>query len=162
MHCPFCRAQDSNVIDSRLGKEGNVVRRRRRCPRCTRRFTTYERVEEVFPLIVKKDGRREPYDRAKVLAGLQRACEKRPVSADTLAAVADRIAQRIQEEGTREVPSSLIGEAVMRELRELDTVAYVRFASVYRSFEDVGEFMRAVQALGKRPSGRAAARRRRQ
>ncbi len=161
MHCPFCRAQDSNVIDSRLGKEGDVVRRRRRCPGCTRRFTTYERVEEVFPLVVKKDGRREPYDRAKVLAGLQRACEKRPVSADTLAAVADRIAQRMQEEGTREVPSSLIGEAVMRELRELDTVAYVRFASVYRSFEDVGEFMRAVQALGKQPSASAGGRRRR-
>ncbi len=161
MHCPFCRLPDSNVIDSRLSREGDVIRRRRRCPRCTRRFTTYERVEAVFPLVVKKDGRREPYERTKVVAGLQRACEKRPVSADTIAAVADRVARRVQEEGTREVPSSLIGEAVIRELRELDTVAYVRFASVYRSFEDVGEFMREVQALSKHRRGTRRVRERR-
>lgn len=155
MRCPFCRALDSNVIDSRLGREGTVTRRRRRCVKCARRFTTYERVEEVLPLIVKKDGRREPYDRSKVVAGLQRACEKRPVSIDTIEAVADAVARRIQEQGTREVPSSVIGEAVMGELRELDTVAYVRFASVYRSFEDVGEFMREVRALNKRHPGPA-------
>ena len=155
MRCPFCRALDSNVIDSRLGREGTVTRRRRRCVKCARRFTTYERVEEVLPLVVKKDGRREPYDRSKVVGGLQRACEKRPVSIDTIEAVADAVARRIQEHGTREVPSSAIGEAVMEELRELDTVAYVRFASVYRSFEDVGEFMREVRALSKRRPGSA-------
>jgi len=153
MRCPFCRALDSNVIDSRLGREGTVTRRRRRCVKCARRFTTYERVEEVLPLVVKKDSRREAYDRSKVVAGLQRACEKRPVSIDTIEAVADAVARRIQEQGAREVPSSAIGEAVMEELRELDTVAYVRFASVYRSFEDVGEFMREVRALSKRRPG---------
>jgi transcriptional repressor NrdR len=161
MHCRFCRSADTNVIDSRLSREGDVIRRRRSCPGCGRRFTTYERVEEAFPLVVKKDGRREPYDRAKVMAGLQRACEKRPVSADTIAAVADRVARRLQEEGSREVPSSLIGEAVMRELRDLDTVAYVRFASVYRCFENVGEFMREVQALSRQQGGRRRARGRR-
>jgi transcriptional repressor NrdR len=153
MRCPFCRAFDSNVIDSRLSREGNVTRRRRRCVECARRFTTYERVEETLPLVVKKDGRREPYDRSKVVAGLQKACEKRPVSIDTIEAVADGVGRRIQEQGTREVPSSLVGEAVMQELRELDTVAYVRFASVYRSFEDIGEFMREVRALSKQRRG---------
>lgn len=152
MRCPFCRSVDSHVVDSRLGKEGDVIRRRRSCLGCARRFTTYERVEEALPWVVKKDGRREPFDRAKVVGGLQRACEKRPVSADTIEAVADRVACRVQDEGTREVASSLIGEAVMHELRDLDTVAYVRFASVYRSFEDVGEFMREVRELNKQRS----------
>jgi transcriptional repressor NrdR len=150
MRCPFCRSVDSNVIDSRQSKEGDVIRRRRRCAKCERRFTTYERVEEAFPLVAKKDGRREPYDRNKVVAGLQKACEKRPVSADTIERVADAVTRHLQDQGTKEVPSSLVGEAIMRELRELDTVAYVRFASVYRSFEDVGEFMREVRNLSKR------------
>jgi transcriptional repressor NrdR len=149
MRCPFCRHPESKVIDSRLSKEGDVIRRRRRCLRCSGRFTTYERVEEALPVVVKKDGRREGYDRAKVVAGLKTACQKRPISVDTIDAVADRIERRLQEEGAREVPSSVIGENIMGELRELDTVAYVRFASVYRSFQDVGEFMREVQELSR-------------
>ena len=153
MRCPSCRSFDSKVIDSRLSKEGDVIRRRRCCLRCARRFTTYERVEESLPVVVKKDGRREAYDRAKVMSGIKKACEKRPVSMDTIAVIADRVARHLQDEGTREVPSSLIGEAIMRELRELDTVAYVRFASVYRSFQDVGEFMREVRELIKGRGG---------
>lgn len=161
MRCPFCRSIDSHVVDSRLGKEGDVIRRRRSCLGCARRFTTYERIEEAVPLVVKKDGRREPFDRAKVVGGLQRACEKRPVSVDTIEEVADRVVCHLQDEGSREVASSLIGEAVMRELRDLDTVAYVRFASVYRSFEDVGEFMREVRQLNKERTGRPRRRGRR-
>ncbi len=158
MRCPFCRNLDSKVIDSRLGKEGDVIRRRRRCLRCAGRFTTYERVEEALPVIVKKDDRREAYDRAKVFGGIKKACEKRPVSIDTIEALTDRVSRRIQEDGAREVPSSLIGEAIMRELREIDTVAYVRFASVYRSFQDVGEFMREVQELSKAQSDKGRSR----
>jgi transcriptional repressor NrdR len=158
MRCPFCRNLDSKVIDSRLGKEGDVIRRRRRCLRCSGRFTTYERVEEALPVIVKKDDRREAYDRTKVFGGIKKACEKRPVSIDTIEALTDRVSRRIQEHGAREVPSSLIGEAIMRELREIDTVAYVRFASVYRSFQDVGEFMREVQELSKAPPDKARSR----
>jgi transcriptional repressor NrdR len=173
MRCPSCRSLDSNVIDSRLSKDGDVIRRRRRCVGCGRRFTTYERIEESLPVIVKKDDRRETYDRSKVVGGIKKACEKRPVSMDTIELVADRVARQLQEEGAREAPSSLIGEAIMGELRELDTVAYVRFASVYRSFEDVGEFMREVRELsrtiksksktkskGERGRGRGDARRR--
>jgi len=154
MRCPFCRDLDSKVIDSRLGREGDVIRRRRRCLRCAGRFTTYERVEEAFPGVVKKDDRREVYDRAKVFGGIKKACEKRPISIDTIEAVTERVGRRIQDDGAREVPSSRIGEAIMSELRELDTVAYVRFASVYRSFQDVGEFMREVQELSKEPAGK--------
>jgi len=165
MRCPFCRAADSRVVDSRLGKEGDAVRRRRHCDQCGRRFTTYERADATLPLIVKKDGGREPFDRQKIVNGLLRACEKRPVSADTIEAVADRIERSILERGEREVPSPVIGEAVMRELHSLDAVAYVRFASVYRSFGDVHEFMRELEELirerraGDRP--RAATPRRR-
>ena len=153
MRCPSCRSLDSKVIDSRVSRDGDVIRRRRHCTQCARRFTTYERVEESLPVVVKKDNRREAYDRNKVVSGIKKACEKRPVSVNTIEAVADRVGQRLQDEGVREVPSSLIGEAIMRELRELDTVAYVRFASVYRSFQDVGEFMREVRELSRKPKG---------
>jgi transcriptional repressor NrdR len=155
MQCPVCRAPDSRVIDSRLAKEGDVVRRRRHCDRCARRFTTYERVDVTLPMVVKKDGRREPFDRAKIVAGLVRACEKRPVSVDTIEATASRIERALQEAGEKEVPSPKIGEAVMEALHHLDEVAYVRFASVYRSFRDVHEFMHELEELiaerGTRP-----------
>ncbi len=149
MKCPFCRDLENKVIDSRLSKEGDVIRRRRECLQCTRRFTTYERAEEAFPLIVKKDGRREPFDRMKIVAGLKRACEKRPVGIEAIEAVVDRIERGLQERGEKELPSSTIGEALMRELHGLDKVAYVRFASVYRSFEDIGEFMEELETLLK-------------
>lgn len=147
MKCPFCSDLENRVVDSRLTKEGGEIRRRRECFRCKRRFTTYERIEETMPLIVKKDGRRETYDRAKIIGGLQRACEKRPVSVDAVQEIADAIETSLMERGEKELQSSVIGEAVMRHLHELDQVAYVRFASVYRSFKDVGEFMRELEDL---------------
>jgi len=140
---------DNRVIDSRLSKDGGMVRRRRKCSGCSRRFTTYERVEETTPMVVKKDGRRENYDRLKVINGLKRACEKRPVSVDTIEAIADRIERGLQERGEKEIPSSVIGESTMRELHDIDQVAYVRFASVYRSFKDIGEFMVELEELLK-------------
>ncbi|MCZ6622374.1 MAG: transcriptional regulator NrdR [Deltaproteobacteria bacterium] len=149
MKCPFCRELDNRVIDSRLSKDGGMVRRRRKCSGCSRRFTTYERVEETTPMVVKKDGRRENYDRLKVVNGLKRACEKRPVSVDTIEAIADRIERGLQERGEKEIPSSVIGESTMRELHDIDQVAYVRFASVYRSFKDIGEFMVELEELLK-------------
>jgi len=156
------------VVDSRLGKEGDVVRRRRHCGRCGRRFTTYERVDVSLPMVVKKDGRREPFDRGKIVAGLGRACEKRPVSVDTIEAVASRIERGVQDGGEKEVVSARIGEAVMEALHDLDAVAYVRFASVYRSFRDVHEFMHELEELiaergARRPPrpGRGGTRRRR-
>ena len=158
MKCPFCRDLENKVIDSRLSKEGEVIRRRRECLQCTRRFTTYERAEEAFPLVVKKDGRREAFDRMKIVAGLKRACEKRPVSIEAIEAVVDRIERGLLERGEKELPSSAIGEAWMRELHVLDKVAYVRFASVYRSFEDIGEFMEELEALLKERRGDAQAR----
>ena len=147
MKCPFCTELENKVIDSRLSNQGAVIRRRRECLDCGRRFTTYERVEEILPMVVKKDGRREAYDRTKVMQGLQLACQKRPVSAEQLEGVVDGIERRLQEMGEKEVASSLIGEAVMRELSKLDEVAYVRFASVYRSFKDLGEFMSELKEL---------------
>ncbi len=158
MKCPFCRDLENKVIDSRLSKEGDVIRRRRECLQCARRFTTYERAEEAFPLIVKKDGRREPFDRMKIVAGLKRACEKRPVGIEAIEAVVDRIERSLQERGEKELPSSTIGEALMQELHGLDKVAYVRFASVYRSFEDIGEFMEELQTLLKERRGDAQGR----
>lgn len=137
------------MIDSRLTKDDGVIRRRRECFHCHRRFTTYERVEEVLPLIVKKDDRREVFDRLKIIAGLKKACEKRPVSAAAIEQAADRVERFVQDRAEKEVPSAVVGEAVMRELHKLDQVAYVRFASVYRSFQDVGEFMRELQDLIK-------------
>jgi len=156
--CPFCRDLENKDIDSRLSKEGDVIRRRRECLQCTRRFTTYERAEEAFPLVVKKDGRRETFDRMKIVAGLKRACEKRPVSIEAIEAVVDRIERGLLERGEKELPSSAIGEALMRELHVLDKVAYVRFASVYRSFEDIGEFMEELEALLKERRGDAQGR----
>lgn len=134
-------------MDSRMAKEGEAIRRRRECLGCKRRYTTYERVDEVLPMLIKKDGRREPFDRAKVLAGLKKACEKRPISIATLETVADRIEKRIQERGETEVQSRVAGEEIMAELRQLDQVAYVRFASVYREFKDVAQFMDEVKGL---------------
>jgi len=147
MRCPFCKRDDSKVLDSRESAEGTVTRRRRECLGCHKRFTTYERVEELMPLVVKKDGRREPYDREKLISGLQKAVEKRPVSMDQLEALVADVESRVLERGEKEVPSSLVGEEVMRRLRALDQVAYVRFASVYRSFRDIEEFMDELKGL---------------
>ncbi|MGH7769040.1 MAG: transcriptional regulator NrdR [Candidatus Binatia bacterium] len=156
MKCPFCHETENRVIDSRLSKDANMIRRRRECEKCSRRFTTYERVEESMPLVVKKDGRRESYDRLKIVNGLKRACEKRPVSINTVEAVADRIERALQERGEKEVPSSVIGEATMKELHDIDEVAYVRFASVYRSFKDINEFMVELEELLKERKGQSS------
>ncbi|HET6369936.1 MAG TPA: transcriptional regulator NrdR [Nitrospiria bacterium] len=149
MRCPFCDDLENRVIDSRLSKEGEVIRRRRECLKCQRRFTTYERIEEVLPVVVKKDGRREPFDRMKIFNGLKKACEKRPVSIQTLEEVTARIEKKVQEMGETEIPAKVIGEEVMRELHDLDQVAYVRFASVYQEFKDVNQFMAELKALLK-------------
>jgi transcriptional repressor NrdR len=143
----MCRAPDTRVVDSRLGKEGDAIRRRRHCDGCGHRFTTYERVELSLPAVVKKDGRRQPFDRAKIVSGLTRACEKRPVSTDTIEQLATQIERQIMERGESEITSREIGEAVMGALHDLDAVAYVRFASVYREFRDVHEFMRELEEL---------------
>ncbi len=147
MKCPFCGHQEDKVVDSREGREGDVIRRRRECLKCGKRFTTYERVEETLPMVIKKDGRREPFDRLKILHGLQKACEKRPIGVETLDALVDGIERKLQESGEKEVSSTWIGEEVMRRLKDLDEVAYVRFASVYRSFKDINEFMNALKGL---------------
>lgn len=147
MKCPFCSNQDNRVIDSRLSRDGDVIRRRRECDQCERRFTTYERVEEILPLVIKKDGRREAYSRQKVVAGLTKACEKRPVSVETIEDIADRIERSLQDSGDKELKSTMIGEEVMRQLYDLDKVAYVRFASVYRSFQDLDAFMNELKDL---------------
>lgn len=147
MKCPACGDTENKVIDSRLSKDGEITRRRRECDACAHRFTTYERLEEFLPLVVKKDGRREAYDRGKILAGVQRACEKRPISIEALEELLDRIERSIQEKGEREISANAIGELVMEELRALDQVAYVRFASVYRSFKDINEFMSELRGL---------------
>ena len=158
MKCPFCHETENRVIDSRLSTENNMIRRRRECSKCSRRFTTYERVEEMMPLVVKKDGRRETYERIKIINGLKRACEKRPVSINTIEAIADRIERNLQERGEKEILSSVIGEATMRELHDTDEVAYVRFASVYRSFKDINEFMVELEELLKERKEISAAR----
>jgi transcriptional repressor NrdR len=150
MRCPFCRHRGNRVVDSRMSGDGATIRRRRVCSSCKRRFTTYERVEETAPMVVKKDNRREPYDRNKVIAGLTKALEKRPVSIETIEQIADRIEGAAAESGEKEIASSFIGSAVMNELRLVDQVAYVRFASVYRSFKDIEEFMRELQDLIER------------
>lgn len=150
MKCPFCGHPDSKVVDSRPDKGGATIRRRRECESCAKRFTTHERVEEMLPLICKKDGRREPFDRLKVVAGIKKACEKRPVSIEEIERMADRLEARLQESGEREIPSSQVGEWIMKELHDTDEVAYVRFASVYRSFKDISEFMDELQELLKK------------
>ncbi len=151
MRCPFCGEKEDKVIDSRASREGDVIRRRRECVGCLKRFTTYERVEEMLPLVVKKDGRREAFDRLKIMAGLKKACEKRAISAEALERVVSGIEAGLQEEGRQEVPSDEIGEAIMEALRQLDAVAYVRFASVYREFRGVDEFMDALRGYLERP-----------
>jgi len=147
--CPFCDEVEDKVVDSRMAKEGELIRRRRECLGCKRRFTTYERVDEILPVVVKKDGRREAFDRTKILSGLKKACEKRPISTATIEAVADRIEKRIQEMGETEIESRIVGEELMKELHQLDQVAYVRFASVYREFKDIDQFMDELRTLAQ-------------
>ena len=147
MKCPSCSELNNRVIDSRLSKEGNVIRRRRECLACDGRFTTYERVEEVLPMVVKKDGRREPFDRRKIAQGVQKACEKRPISVTQREEIVNRVERAIQMSGEKEIRGYRIGERVMRELHEVDEVAYVRFASVYRSFKDISEFRAELDDL---------------
>ncbi len=147
MRCPFCATLDNKVIDSRLSQGGEVTRRRRECEGCHRRYTTYERVEQALPMVLKRDGRRQPFDRSKLLAGLQRACIKRPVTPEALQRLLNGIEQSLVESGTSEVDSDFVGSKVMEALRDLDQVAYVRFASVYRDFKDVQEFMSELSGL---------------
>lgn len=147
MKCPFCGDFDNKVVDSRLSGESDVIRRRRECLGCGRRFTTYERVEDILPMVIKKDGRREPFDRNKILSGIQTACQKRPVPVPVMEEIVDRIEKTVQDKGDKEIKSSAIGETLMQELHDLDEVAYVRFASVYRSFRDINEFMDELKDL---------------
>jgi transcriptional repressor NrdR len=147
MKCPFCGHIEDKVVDSRESKEGEVIRRRRECLACGRRFTSYERIDQIPHLIIKKDGRRERFDREKVLAGLLRACEKRPVALKDLETVAERVEAMVHENPDHEVPSQIVGEYLMERLRELDKVAFVRFASVYRDFKDVDQFMATLKGL---------------
>jgi transcriptional repressor NrdR len=150
MRCPFCGHLEDRVVDSREAQEGQVTRRRRECLGCKGRFTTYERIEEVLPQVVKKDGRREAFDRRKIVAGVVTACEKRPVSAEQIEALVAGVERELTDLGEREIPTASIGESVMRRLRSLDEVAYVRFASVYRAFRDVGEFMAELERLARK------------
>lgn len=150
MKCPFCENPDSKVIDSRLSNEADMIRRRRECEKCNQRFTTYERVEEMLPMVIKKDGSRETFDRLKIEHGIQKACEKRPVSMEKIGLLVAQIEEALQERGDKEIPSTEIGELVMKGLKDLDDVAYVRFASVYRSFRDINEFMDELQSLLKK------------
>ncbi len=147
MKCQFCGKIDNKVIDSRLSKDSKMIRRRRKCLNCEKRFTTYEKVEAVLPMIVKKDGRREPFNHEKIRAGIQRACQKRPISINMIDDFVDSLGQQFQESGHREIMSSDIGERVIEKLKEWDDVAYVRFASVYRQFKDINEFMAELKEL---------------
>lgn len=153
MKCPFCRNLDNKVIDSRLSREGDSIRRRRQCLSCHRRFTTYERIEDILPLVIKKDNRREPFDTNKIIIGMKKACEKRPISIDQIESVAKKIEGHFLDLGEKEIRSSDIGEMVIKELQAMDEVAYVRFASVYRQFKDITQFVEEVKKLiesGKR------------
>ena len=147
MRCPFCKKENDKVIDSRAANDGTVIRRRRECEACTRRYTTYERLEEVPLYVIKKDHRRELYDRAKVLGGIHKACEKRPVALEDQDKVADELEKMLREKFEKEVPSKVVGEFIMKRLAHIDQVAYVRFASVYREFQDVGHFMQELKTL---------------
>lgn len=147
MKCPFCENTEDRVIDSRTSKEGDFIRRRRKCLKCGERFTSYERVEDVVPMVVKKDGRREPFDMTKIKSGLLISCKKRPIETDRLDAIVDTIEKRLVGLGVKEVQSSWIGEQIMTELKDLDKVAYVRFASVYLRFKDINDLMEEVQTL---------------
>lgn len=156
MKCPRCGHVDNKVVDSRAGKDGDVIRRRRECLSCARRFTTYERIEEELPLVVKRDGRREPYDRQKILSGIRKACEKRPVSVDTIEHLVEALEQEFQSGPEKEISTIRIGERVMSKLLQVDDVAYVRFASVYRQFKDVSQFVEEIKTLISEPTGRTA------
>ena len=147
MKCPFCGELGHKVVDSREGKEGEVIRRRRECLDCGRRFTSYERIDEIPYMVIKKDGTRERFERQKLIAGLLKACEKRPVSVSAVEAVADRVEAAVQERPEKEMSTEEVGSLVMEELKRLDKVAYVRFASVYRHFRDIGEFMTELTDL---------------
>jgi transcriptional repressor NrdR len=153
MRCPFCGHLEDRVVDSREAQDGQATRRRRECAGCSRRFTTYERIEEILPHVVKKDGRREAFDRRKIVDGVGIACQKRPVSAEQVEALVAGVERQLQELGEREIRTTKIGELVMGRLRTLDEVAYVRFASVYRAFRDVGEFMTELEELQKKAPG---------
>lgn len=147
MRCPFCGHLEDKVVDSREAKDGDAIRRRRECLECGRRFTSYERIDEIPYMVVKKDGRRETFDRTKIMSGLMRACEKRPISTAQLESIVDEVEKEVQDSLDREVQTSDIGKIIMRRLKSLDKVAYVRFASVYLEFEDVSEFMYELKAL---------------
>jgi transcriptional repressor NrdR len=147
MKCPYCGSLNNKVVDSRLSKEGILIRRRRECDDCQKRFTTYEKVEEINPVVIKKDSRREPYDRDKVAEGIIRACRKRPISMEDIEAFLDTLEQALQDSGRKEISCSEIGERVMAQLHEWDDVAYVRFASVYRQFQDTSDFMQELKDL---------------
>ncbi len=147
MKCPYCGHLDNKVIDSRLNKDSTITRRRRSCLSCEQRFTTYERLEVMMPVIVKKDGRREVWDRHKMIIGLEKACEKRPVSRDRIDTFVDELEKKLQDMGAKEISAKELGKWVMEGLSELDEVAYVRFASVYRQFKDVNEFMDELKML---------------
>jgi len=147
MKCPSCGTTEDKVIDSRVRKNHSIIRRRRECLNCHKRFTTYEQIEDIHPYVIKKDGRRELFDRNKITAGMQRACEKRPISIERIERFVDHLEQEIQESGEKEIPTTLVGERVMQELQAMDDVAYVRFASVYRQFKDINEFMAELRDL---------------
>jgi transcriptional repressor NrdR len=149
MKCPFCNFLEDKVVDSRESKDGGSIRRRRECLSCNRRFTSYEKIDEIPYMVVKKDGRREPFDRSKILSGLFRACEKRPISTAQLEKIIDEVEKQVQDTAERELPTTDIGKIIMQKLKELDKVAYVRFASVYLEFEDVSEFMSELKFLVK-------------
>ena len=152
MKCPYCGDTEDRVVDSREVREGATIRRRRQCAACDRRFTTYERIEDIPYMVVKNDGNREEFDRAKLLGGLRKACEKRPVPGNQLVELVDAVEESLHERGDREISTREIGEIVMERLRGLDQVAYVRFASVYRRFEDIGEFLDELKALRRQGS----------
>lgn len=147
MRCAFCNHIEDKVIDSRQSKDGDVIRRRRECLKCEGRFTSYERIEDILPHVIKKDDRREPFDRQKILQGLEKACEKRPISVEDRENLVKSIEKSIQAVGEKEISSSLIGEKIMDGLKEIDEVAYVRFASVYRQFKDIKEFMQEIKDI---------------
>ncbi len=150
MRCPKCANQEDRVIDSRSSKDGASIRRRRECTRCLHRFTTYEEIERVILRVIKRDSRSEPFDRNKLLVGLSKACEKRPITLDQIEKAVEEIQTELENQHGREIPSSLIGSAVMEKLHSLDEVAYVRYASVYRHFQDIGEFIDEIQSLERR------------
>jgi transcriptional repressor NrdR len=153
MKCPFCGHPEDKVIDSRESKEGELIRRRRECLKCVRRFTTYERIDEIPYMVIKKDGRREKFDRQKVMTGLLKASEKRPISMGKLAEIIDEVETRLSETPDREMPTTAVGEMLMARLRALDKIAYVRFASVYRDFQDVDAFLAEVSELNRGDRG---------